>query len=464
MSLMGDFAAANHEIIHARLARHLRAEVLAGVENHHNFAWRERARRSRRRRAPQGRDAGRRGRARRDPGLDGHARLRRARPRLGREPRVGEPRRGPRDEPHGRAPALHLEAGAAAARPAPACGCSRPASTRTRSSTRTSTRSSPRRPTSSTSSRASARASCAWPTRARSRRTENVTGDAVRVGDTVRRTARPWSASVQAVLLHLQRAGIRGVPEPLGFDELGREAVGYVAGRGVGRPAPSGRLGGGDARGRRRAAARPARRDARLPAACGRSLDAGDARRPSRRGRVPQRLRSLQRRLRERPAGRRDRLGDGGAGRPRVGRRLRRVSLRPARSRRARGAGRRRDPGGSPRAVLRGVRSSRFGQGDPARDRGPACRRAARSDRVGGGERQRRSSPRTSRTATWRNTRPISPTCATRRELSPAASDQRAGVGVAPPTIPAWQPSPTLVSPSGSRHSSCSSTSSSCSR
>jgi tRNA-splicing ligase RtcB len=42
MSLMGDFAAASHEVIHARLARHLRAEVLAGVENHHNFAWRER--------------------------------------------------------------------------------------------------------------------------------------------------------------------------------------------------------------------------------------------------------------------------------------------------------------------------------------------------------------------------------------------------------------------------------------
>jgi tRNA-splicing ligase RtcB (3'-phosphate/5'-hydroxy nucleic acid ligase) len=41
MNLMGDFAAAGHEVIHARLARHLRAGVLAGVENHHNFAWRE---------------------------------------------------------------------------------------------------------------------------------------------------------------------------------------------------------------------------------------------------------------------------------------------------------------------------------------------------------------------------------------------------------------------------------------
>jgi hypothetical protein len=57
-----------------------------------------------------------------------------------------------------------------------------------------------------------------------------VTGDATRVGDTVRRTARPWSASVQAVLGHLQRAGVNGIPQPLGFDELGRESLGYVAG------------------------------------------------------------------------------------------------------------------------------------------------------------------------------------------------------------------------------------------
>jgi tRNA-splicing ligase RtcB len=42
MNLMGDFAEASHEVIHARLARTLRAGVLAGVENHHNFAWLER--------------------------------------------------------------------------------------------------------------------------------------------------------------------------------------------------------------------------------------------------------------------------------------------------------------------------------------------------------------------------------------------------------------------------------------
>lgn len=42
MELMGRFAAANHDVIHREIARHLGAEVLADVENHHNFAWKER--------------------------------------------------------------------------------------------------------------------------------------------------------------------------------------------------------------------------------------------------------------------------------------------------------------------------------------------------------------------------------------------------------------------------------------
>jgi tRNA-splicing ligase RtcB (3'-phosphate/5'-hydroxy nucleic acid ligase) len=44
MELMGGYAAANHELIHAYLARALGAEVMLDVENHHNFAWRERHR------------------------------------------------------------------------------------------------------------------------------------------------------------------------------------------------------------------------------------------------------------------------------------------------------------------------------------------------------------------------------------------------------------------------------------
>ncbi len=42
MELMGRYAAANHALIHQHIARHLGAEVLADVENHHNFAWQER--------------------------------------------------------------------------------------------------------------------------------------------------------------------------------------------------------------------------------------------------------------------------------------------------------------------------------------------------------------------------------------------------------------------------------------
>lgn len=42
MELMGRYAAANHSLIHQHLARHLRLAVLLDVENHHNFAWKER--------------------------------------------------------------------------------------------------------------------------------------------------------------------------------------------------------------------------------------------------------------------------------------------------------------------------------------------------------------------------------------------------------------------------------------
>jgi len=41
MELMGRYAAANHELIHRHIIASLGAEVMAGVENHHNFAWQE---------------------------------------------------------------------------------------------------------------------------------------------------------------------------------------------------------------------------------------------------------------------------------------------------------------------------------------------------------------------------------------------------------------------------------------
>jgi tRNA-splicing ligase RtcB len=45
MELMGQYAAANHALIHTHIARALGVEVLLDIENHHNYAWRERHRR-----------------------------------------------------------------------------------------------------------------------------------------------------------------------------------------------------------------------------------------------------------------------------------------------------------------------------------------------------------------------------------------------------------------------------------
>lgn len=42
MELAGRFASANHEIIHKRVAKAVGLKPILGVENHHNFAWKER--------------------------------------------------------------------------------------------------------------------------------------------------------------------------------------------------------------------------------------------------------------------------------------------------------------------------------------------------------------------------------------------------------------------------------------
>jgi tRNA-splicing ligase RtcB (3'-phosphate/5'-hydroxy nucleic acid ligase) len=41
MNLAGDYASACHHIIHEKIARQLKSKPLAMVENHHNFAWKE---------------------------------------------------------------------------------------------------------------------------------------------------------------------------------------------------------------------------------------------------------------------------------------------------------------------------------------------------------------------------------------------------------------------------------------
>lgn len=41
MNLMGRYAAANHALIHKRIAKKVGAHVVLDIENHHNFAWKE---------------------------------------------------------------------------------------------------------------------------------------------------------------------------------------------------------------------------------------------------------------------------------------------------------------------------------------------------------------------------------------------------------------------------------------
>jgi tRNA-splicing ligase RtcB len=41
MNLAGDYASACHEVIHSKLVAAIGGQVLAKVENHHNFAWKE---------------------------------------------------------------------------------------------------------------------------------------------------------------------------------------------------------------------------------------------------------------------------------------------------------------------------------------------------------------------------------------------------------------------------------------
>ena len=54
--------------------------------------------------------------------------------------------------------------------------------------------------------------------------------EVVRVAGTVRRTPRPSTASVHALLRHVRTRGFLEVPQPLGWDDRGREVLSYVEG------------------------------------------------------------------------------------------------------------------------------------------------------------------------------------------------------------------------------------------
>lgn len=58
----------------------------------------------------------------------------------------------------------------------------------------------------------------------------NMSSGVVRIGDTVRRPAGPWTPAVHALLGHLHSAGFHGAPRPLGIDEHGREILTFIPG------------------------------------------------------------------------------------------------------------------------------------------------------------------------------------------------------------------------------------------
>ncbi len=60
----------------------------------------------------------------------------------------------------------------------------------------------------------------------------------VRIGDTVRRSAGPWSPSIHALLRHIRARGFELAPEPFGFDDAGREILSYIPGTTVGWSLP----------------------------------------------------------------------------------------------------------------------------------------------------------------------------------------------------------------------------------
>lgn len=60
----------------------------------------------------------------------------------------------------------------------------------------------------------------------------------MRVGETVRRPAGPWTPTIQALLGHVHDRGFDLAPAPLGLDDEGREIVSYIPGATVGWSLP----------------------------------------------------------------------------------------------------------------------------------------------------------------------------------------------------------------------------------
>jgi hypothetical protein len=63
-------------------------------------------------------------------------------------------------------------------------------------------------------------------------------GSIVRIGETVRRPQRRWSAATHALLLHLEAVEFEGAPRILGVDSRKREVLSYIPGTAVVEPYP----------------------------------------------------------------------------------------------------------------------------------------------------------------------------------------------------------------------------------
>ena len=60
----------------------------------------------------------------------------------------------------------------------------------------------------------------------------------VRIGDTVRRSAGPWTPAVHELLAHLEDVGFEYSPRVLGIDDSGREVLTFIEGDTVGTTSP----------------------------------------------------------------------------------------------------------------------------------------------------------------------------------------------------------------------------------
>ena len=64
------------------------------------------------------------------------------------------------------------------------------------------------------------------------------TDGAVLIDGVVHKRASPWTPTVHALLRHLERSGVDGVPRALGFDEQGRQMLTYLPGEVIGDRVP----------------------------------------------------------------------------------------------------------------------------------------------------------------------------------------------------------------------------------